>query len=156
MTGEAVVVINSSQWSVEVATTPAELTQGLSGVTGMPAGTGMLFDLGFDQSYIQIDMSRMLFALDIIFINSSRGVVGVLHNVQPSDEAYLDNSILPGARWFLEVNAGESEGIDVGDDVVIQGDIQPAFWQYVGAALLLLPVIMPMFSSVAKELEGEP
>ncbi len=26
------------------------------------------------------------------------------------------------------VNAGEAQDIEVGDDVVIQGDIQPAFW----------------------------
>jgi len=114
----------------------------------------MLFDRGVDQSYIRIDMSRMLFNLDIIFISSRSGVVGVLSNVQPGEsEVSLQNDIYPGARYFLEVNAGESEGIEFGDDVVIRGDIQPSFWQYVGAALLLLPVVIPMFTSMVKELE---
>lgn len=89
----------------------------------MPAGTGMLFDLGMDQRYIEIDMSRMLFALDIIFINSARGVVGVVKNAQPGLPVYLESTRLPGARFFLEVNAGEAEGIELGDDVVIQGGV---------------------------------
>jgi uncharacterized membrane protein (UPF0127 family) len=122
----------------------------------MPAKIGMLFDMGSDQSYIQIDMSAMLFDLDIVFINSTQGVVGVLHNIQPDEEAYLSNNALPGARYFLEVNAGEAEGIEVGDDVVIQGDLQPSFWQYVGAAILLLPLVIPAFRSVSKSLESKP
>ncbi|GAH91567.1 unnamed protein product, partial [marine sediment metagenome] len=67
MPGEAAVAIRDKQWSVVVANTYAELTSGLSGVSSMLSQTGMLFDLGYDQSYIQIDMSQMLFPLDIIF-----------------------------------------------------------------------------------------
>lgn len=126
MPGEALVQINSKQWTCSVSNTFTELTQGLSGVSSMPAGTGMLFDLGGDYSTIQIDMSRMLFPLDIIFINSTQGVVGVLHNVQPGEDASLQNDTLPGARCFLEINAGEAEEIEVGDNVDIQGYAQTA------------------------------
>jgi len=121
MPGQAIVTINDKQWECSVASTYTELASGLSGVTSIPSWTGVLFDLGSDQRYIPIDMSRMLFPLDIIFINSTQGVVGVLHNVQPGEEASLSNDTLPGARYFLEVNAGEAEEVELGDNIDIQG-----------------------------------
>ena len=153
MPGQASVIIGGKEWAVAVASTPFEIATGLSGLPSLPAATGMLFDLGVDQGYLRIDMSRMQFNLDIIFINSYEGVSGVLRNVTPGQEAAFEAVTTPGARYFLEVNAGEAEGVEFGDDVVIQGEVQPSFWQYVGAALLLLPVVIPMFTSMAKELE---
>jgi uncharacterized membrane protein (UPF0127 family)/transcriptional regulator with XRE-family HTH domain len=127
MPGQAVVTIGEKQWVCAVASTPAELTTGLSGIESIPAGTGMLFDLGADYKTIRIDMTRMLFALDIVFINSAQGVVGVMRNVQPGEtDVRLENETLPGARWFLEVTAGEAEGVSVGDDVIIQDSTAPA------------------------------
>jgi len=125
MPGNATVTIGSKQWTCSVANTFTELTTGLSGAESLPSGQGMLFDLGSDQKHIEIDMSEMLFPLDIIFINSTQGVVGVMQNVQPGEQAILDNETLPGARFFLEVNAGEAEGIEDGDSVDIQGYSQP-------------------------------
>ena len=121
MAGQAVVTINGKQWSVSVANTFTELATGLSGVESIPAATGMLFDLGYDHKHIEVDMSRMLFPLDIIFINSTQGVDGVMQNVQPGLSAILDDTDYPGARYFLEVNAGEAEGIEDWDTVDIQG-----------------------------------
>ena len=141
MSGQATVAIDGKQWSVAVASTPTELTTGLSGVSGIPANTGMLFDMGSDLRQIAVDMSRMLFALDIIFINSTRGVVGISHNVQPGEHVYLHNNQLPGARFFLEVNAGEAQCVEIGYDVVIQGDIQPAFWAGLVTAVMAMAQI---------------
>lgn len=126
MLGQAVVIIKDKQWTVTIANTFIDLSQGLSGVESMPPGAGMFFDLGSDYKTIRIDMSRMLFPLDIVFINSTQGVVGVLHNVPPGENASLQNDALPGARCFLEVNAGEADEIEVGDSVNIQGYTQSA------------------------------
>ena len=71
MSGQAVVTIRDKQWNVGVANTYAEIVQGLSGISSIPENTGMLFDLGSNQGYIQINMLQMLFPLDIIFINST-------------------------------------------------------------------------------------
>lgn len=143
MPGQAVVTINSKQWAVNVASTYAELTTGLSGIASIPAGTGMLFDLGSDQKYIQIDVSSMLFPLDIIFINSTQGIVGVMHNVQPRErDVRLENEAYPGARYFLEVNAGEAEGIEVGDSVNIQGAVQPAIDTSIILPILIATVVV--------------
>lgn len=157
MPGQASVQINGKQWICSVANTFAELTQGLSGIPSMPAGTGMLFDLGADYKTIQIDMTQMLFPLDIIFINSTQGVVGVMQNVQPGEsDVRLENDILPGARFFLEVNAGEAEGIGDGDSVNIQGYVQTAqldISSLMNFMIVMMLVIMA-FKMVGRALEA--
>lgn len=110
-----VITIGDNQWTYTLAT---KISEGLSGVESLPAGQGMLFDLGFDYSRVDINMSEMLFPLDIVFINSNLTVVGVLHDVQPSDEAYFLASNSLGARYFMEVNAGEAASVNVGDEVI--------------------------------------
>ncbi len=150
MPGQAVVTVKDRQWFVGVASTYAELAQGLSGISGIPSGTGILFDMGVDQGHVQINMSRMLFALDIIFISSSAGVVGVMHQVQPNErEVIFDHTSSPGARYFLEVTAGEAEGIEDGDDVLIQGEMPSALSPTVVNALVTAGIIVPVVAGVA-------
>ena len=155
LAGQAVVVIGSKQWAVNVASTYAELTSGLSGVASIAANSGILFDMGVDQARIDVNMSQMLFSLDIIFINSASGVVGVLHDVQPGESASFQAANTLGARYFLEVNTGEAEGVEVGDSVSIQGQqgqeaTQPAFW--VGLMNVVLAVLVGI--SAYRELKG--
>lgn len=116
---EATVTIGTSTWQCSLAQTPGELSQGLSGIASIPAETGMLFDLGFDYEEISINMNDMLFNLDIIYINSQQGVVGTSLNVAPGDEEAFDAAGGLGARYFMEVNAGEGIGVEVGDAVSI-------------------------------------
>jgi len=117
-----IITIASTQWTCTLASTLAELSQGLSGTESLPTAQGMLFDLGLDYTHIDINMQEMLYPLDIVFINSNLTVVGVLHDVQPNDEAYFDASNSLGARYFMEVNAGEAASVNVGD--VVTGPIQ--------------------------------
>ena len=111
MPGQGVVTIGANQWQVDLANTYWELVQGLSGLEGIPAGTGMLFDLGYDH-IIQVTTEEMLFNLDIAFISSSLEVVDILQDVAPG------NLVASGAAaaYFLEVNAGELSGVEVGDE----------------------------------------
>jgi uncharacterized membrane protein (UPF0127 family) len=118
MAGQAVVTIRDKQWQCAVANMPQELVSGLSGVESIPPGTGMLFDMGWDYPVIDIYTDEMLFTMDVIFINSAHGVVEVLRNVRPGDEALFQAEL--GARYFLEINAGEAEGSEVGNSVLIQ------------------------------------
>ena len=157
MPGQATVTIGDKQWSVSVANTYAELTSGLSGVESIPPQTGMLFDLGYDQSQIDINMSQMLFPLDIIFINSTQGVRGVMSDVQPGEiDVRFEATTTPGARCFLEVNAGEAQGIEVGDDVAIQGYAQPTQLDISSLMnfMLIMVVVVMMFKMVGKALES--
>lgn len=155
MPGQTTVTIDGKQWTVSVATTIAELAAGLSGVASMPAGTGILFDLGSDRSLILVNMNQMLFPLDIVFINSTAGVVGVLHGVQPGDETTFQASTTAGARYFLEVNAGEAEDVEVGDSVDLgsaQATNQLDLDTLMGFMITMMIVVM-MMKVMTKELK---
>ena len=115
MAGQAVVTIEDRQWQVSLATSYLELLQGLSNTPRTPSGTGMLFDLGYDTIFI-VTTKEMLFPIDIILISGAMVVTDVAHNVQPGQ---LVTSETP-ARYFLEVNAGEANGIGSSDQVVVQ------------------------------------
>ena len=114
MTGQAAVTINGNQWNVWVANTYAELTTGLRGRDSIPPGTGMLFVLPSKQA-VSVDTREMSFPMDIIFI-SENAVVDVASNIQPG---YLVTEETP-CDMFLEVNAGEAAGVDVGDTVNVE------------------------------------
>jgi uncharacterized membrane protein (UPF0127 family) len=114
MPGTATVTIDEKQWAVDVAASPSELTAGLGGVASIAANTGMLFDLGSEQA-VQVTTEPMLFNIDVIFISEALEVVDVASDVAPG---YLVTEDTP-VRYFLEVNAGEAEGIEAGDSVEI-------------------------------------
>ena len=152
MPGQAIVVIGDDQWTVSVATTTAELLAGLSGVASIVAGTGILFDMGRDQSYIGINMSQMLFNLDIVFINSGGTVVGIMRDVAPGETAAFEAVNILGAKYFLEMNAGEAVNVSVGDSVSVSGysgeyngEVQPTFW----AMLITAAMAMSQIAIVA-------
>ena len=50
MAGQLTLTISNKEWLVGLAETPWELTQGLGGIPQVPQGTGMLFDMGFEQT----------------------------------------------------------------------------------------------------------
>ncbi len=110
----ATVTIGEKQWLATVAVTPQELAAGLSGLESMPAGAGMLFDLGSEQP-VQITTEAMLFNIDIIFVSEALQVVDIVLGAPPG---YLITEETP-VRYFLEVNAGEAETIGSGDSVSI-------------------------------------
>lgn len=130
MPGQATVIIKDNQWNVWVASTPTELTTGLSGRESIPAGTGMLFILPAKQP-VTVDTSKMMFPIDIIFISEAvtfapdgiNLVVDVASNIQPG---YLVSEETP-CDMFLEVNAGEAAGVETGDTVSITTIQQPGF-----------------------------
>ncbi len=92
--------------TVELATTPAQLSKGLSGRDSMPSDHGMLFV--FDsEDYWSFWMKDMKFPLDIIWFNSSRQAVYIEQALQPCSP---DNCPIhtPSAKamYVLEVIAG--------------------------------------------------
>jgi len=162
MPEQATVTIKNKQWDVTVAITPAELAQGLGGLDGLPAQSGMLFDMGVAQ-IIQVTTVPMLFPLDIIFLSESLVVTEVYRNVLPG---YLVTSTWL-ARYFLEVNAGEVEGIDTGDQASVQiagqyytpVQYQAMQWQGIMGGITGVIVLIALaawaFSIVRKAIKGE-
>jgi len=117
----AIVSIRDKTWDVQVPTTTAEMTQGLGGLSSIDPGTGMFFDLGYDCT-ITMNTLEMLFNLDVAFVSNDLAVTEILRDLPPGQSR---NSSSP-ARYFLEVNSGELEGIEVGDNVVVTGIVLPA------------------------------
>ena len=115
MAGQVKVTIADKDWLADLANTPWELVQGLGGITGIAPGTGMLFDMGFEQ-VITVTTEPMLFPLDIAFFSEAMVITEIYRNIQPG---YLVTSTSP-ARYFLEVNAGELDGIDSGSQATFE------------------------------------
>ena len=109
MSGQAVFTLQDKEWLTDLALSPWELEQGLGGLPGLAPGTGMLFDLGYEQT-ITVTTVPMLFNLDIAFLSEDLTVTEVYRSVSPG---YLVTSTQP-ARYFIEVNAGELDGIETG------------------------------------------
>jgi uncharacterized membrane protein (UPF0127 family) len=115
MAGQVRLTIADKEWLASVASTPWELAQGLGGIPELPQATGMLFDMGFDQT-IHVTTVPMLFPLDIAFLSETLEVTEVYRNIQPG---YLITSTLL-ARYFLEVNAGELDGVESGSQALFE------------------------------------
>lgn len=140
MPGQTTVTIKGKRWACQVANTNTEITTGLGGIESIPSWTGVLFDLGAPFRYIQIDMSRMLFPLDIMFLDEEGRVLAVYTEIQPEepDVGLVSDT---GARYFVEVNSGEAEGILPGDRAV--------FSSYMLSTIsLLLPLIVVGMAAV--------
>jgi len=152
---QGIVTIREKQWSVSIAVTTHEIIGGLSAIPAIDVNTGMLFDLTHNRDEIVINMQEMLFPLDIVFVHGSQGVVGVALNVEPKENITFtaDNNL--GARYFLEINAGEAEGINIGDDVMIDIPrvsaqlVTPQFWSAVLAGAIPL-IVIPAVDAGAK------
>jgi uncharacterized protein len=121
-TGE--VVIGRHGFRVDVADTPLERQQGLSGRESLRANEGMLFV--FRKPAIQrFWMKDMLISIDIIWIDGNR-VVGFEENVSPQPGVPLAGLTVykppSPVDYVLEVPSGTVSriGVSVGDGVSIR------------------------------------
>ena len=125
----AVVSIGGTTYAVDLAITPEERQQGLSGREHLPQDAGMLFVFE-DERELHFWMKGMHFPLDIIWINAQCSLVDVSADV-PTSPPDADNNQIPRvqspapARYVLEVNAGEAarNGLRAGDTVEFLGAI---------------------------------
>jgi uncharacterized membrane protein (UPF0127 family) len=85
----------------ELAATPAQMQQGLSGRASLPDGFGMLFDMGAQGHHV-FHMLGVAFPLDFIFVGEDGRVSSIVHDV-PS---YAPELIGADSRWVIEAPAG--------------------------------------------------
>jgi uncharacterized membrane protein (UPF0127 family) len=103
--------------TVELATTPAEQSKGLSGRDSLPPDHGMLFVFASEGMW-GFWMKDMKFSLDIIWFNSSREMVYAEQGLQPCSPDICPIYTPPvEATYVLEVNAGfvSAHNIALGD-----------------------------------------
>ena len=125
----AVVSIGNASYAVDLAITPEERQQGLSGREQMGRDSGMLFV--FEEEHVRhFWMKEMHFPLDIIWIDAQCRLVEVAANV-PTPPPDAANEEIPRVRspapaqYVLEVNAREAAryGLQPGDAVEFKGAI---------------------------------
>ena len=118
--------VGGARFTVEVAATAQERSQGLSGRTRLDPGTGLLFV--FDQPGIhQFWMYDMRFPLDFVWISAGCVVADLTPGVPPPLPGQ-STADLPRyrpaqpVRYVLELNAGEiaAAGVRIGDAVSFQ------------------------------------
>ena len=123
----ATVTIGDAAFQVEVLTTPAERTRGLSGRDSLEPGSGALFVFEPGRA-VAIWMKDMLFDLDLVWMGEDCEVVHVTERV-PKPVSGTPRVRRPRYRpsapatYVLELNAGEVDrlGIGVGDDMRFSG-----------------------------------
>ena len=113
------ITLKGEEFIVEVADTPAERMQGLSGRNSLVDDGGMLFVFDKPGTY-GFWMKDMKFPIDIIWINGDE-VVYVLRDLNPASYPSIFNSPL-SADKVLEVKAGTAERLSVagGDKVSVE------------------------------------
>jgi len=96
----------------------------------------------------------MLFPLDIAFLNGDLVVTEVYRNVAPG---YLVRSELP-ARYFLEVNASELEGVDAGSQASVElsspGEVSVAPGLASAVSFAELAVVVSFAAGMIKNIAG--
>lgn len=88
--------------AAELAVLPEDKRVGLAHRTHLGPNAGMLFDMGAPGRHYMW-MANTLVALDMIFLDSSRRVVGIVSNAQPMHLFHYGRGF-PPSRWVLEIN----------------------------------------------------
>jgi len=111
------VSINDVLIEVELAQTPDEKIQGLSGRNSLSANTGMLFVYDQPDFYL-FWMKDMQFPIDILWIDKNYKIIDITKNLQPES---FPQTFAPSApvQYVLEVNAGFADinGVRIKDDL---------------------------------------
>ncbi len=105
------------RFTVELALTPEQMSQGLMFRRSMPADAGMLFDYRSVQP-VSFWMRNTFIPLDMIFILPDGKIAGIHERAVPLDERPIASPV--PVRAVLEVNGGTATrlGIRAGDRVV--------------------------------------
>lgn len=110
--------IAGQEIKVDLALTPAEQEQGLSGRTSLAENSGMLFVFDAPGQY-NFWMKDMKFAIDMIWLSSDMKVIYIKSDAKPElyPETYGPNVVDGSARYVLEVPDGFSDknNLKVGD-----------------------------------------
>jgi hypothetical protein len=111
---------NDVRVHVEVVSTPEQRARGLMYRKELAADAGMLF-LFPEEEVLRFWMKNTLIPLDMIFIDASRRVVGVVANAKPLSTRGV--GVEAPSKYVLEVNGGfaAKHGIAAGATIEFVG-----------------------------------
>jgi uncharacterized membrane protein (UPF0127 family) len=131
--GAATVTVGDASFVVELAATPAQRAQGLSGHPPLAAGSGMLFVFEAERRH-SFWMKEMLFPLDILWIDSQCVLADITENAPKPEPGQTLNDLptfAPSApvKYVLEVNGGTARqtGLRRGDQATFAGSLAGRF-----------------------------
>lgn len=104
--------VGRNTMSVETVVSDKARIQGLSGRRSMPRAHGMFFV--FDaQAIYSMWMNKMLFPLDIVWLDNQLRVVSIVRGCMPCrpGSACPNYSSVAPARYAIEMNAGDAEAL---------------------------------------------
>ena len=96
---------------------PKNMQVGLGFKDKLPYGQGMLFILPIEKNMPMFTMDNMRFPLDFVCIDRYDKINHIEKNVFPRQGVKLQ---FPESKAVLEVNAGESNGLNIGDIIVFK------------------------------------
>ena len=118
-TGELTIVTASGphKFTIELATTPAQLEQGLMFRQSLPADAGMLFDFKAPQPAMMW-MKNTLIPLDMLFVDGQGRIVNIHERAVPGSLETIGSGA--PVRAVIELNGGTAArlGIKPGDRVL--------------------------------------
>lgn len=116
----AMLSIGSTSIEAELATTPQEQEQGLSGRLALAQGSGMFFVFDHPDKW-GIWMKDMRFPIDILWADENGMIVTIEKNVSP---ATYPNSFYPTvpSSYVLELPAGFADALSIatGQQIVVK------------------------------------
>ena len=105
------------RFKVELAETPAQMTQGLMFRTSLPPDAGMLFDYK-QPTVATMWMRNTLIPLDMLFVDAQGHIVNIHERAVPQSLDII--AATAPVRAVIELNGGTASrlGIEPGDQVV--------------------------------------
>ena len=107
------------RFSVEIADTEAERSQGLMFREKMATSSGMLFVYD-EPKHAYFWMKNTPLPLDMVFADRTGLVTAVHSNAVPQDETPIDGG--PGVAFVLEINAGLATRMGIAPGTVMRSD----------------------------------
>ncbi|OGI21289.1 MAG: hypothetical protein A2808_01330 [Candidatus Moranbacteria bacterium RIFCSPHIGHO2_01_FULL_55_24] len=117
----ATLSFSGKEYTLEVSRSEAERAKGLSEREDLCTGCGMLFVFEKPGRY-SFWMRGMRFPLDIIWLDGEK-VVWIERRVPAESEKIMVSDVPADA--VVELPAGEADGLERGDEVVLQGRFRP-------------------------------
>jgi hypothetical protein len=102
--------IGNSNYNIELATTIAQKTKGLSGRNTLCKNCGMLFTFGFETN-LPFWMKDTLIPLDMIWLDKNGKIVDIQTATEINSTKIYQNQ-LP-AQFVIELNANDSQKINL-------------------------------------------
>ena len=100
-------------FTIEIASSREEITQGLMFRKSMPENHGMLFIFP-RESMLSFWMKNTYIPLDMLFINAKKEIIHIHEHAKPHDKTLISTPV--AAMYVLELNAGTVSKLNLQKD----------------------------------------